>query len=135
MLHATRWKYRTQKSPSAHYRATLSGCIFAIKACIDSWKKNLLNSNISLTCPHNMANVGPLMAEIGSRVWGTSANFSGAPLNGEEHGCLIVCAAMLILHVSFSLPRCTYISLWSFLKTCLGIQNGADKVIYPSSLK
>ena len=29
-------------------------------------KKNLLNSNISSTCPHNTANFGPLTAEIGS---------------------------------------------------------------------
>jgi len=40
-------------------------------------EKNLLNSNISATCPHNMVNFGPLAAEIGSLVWGTSANFNG----------------------------------------------------------
>jgi len=40
-------------------------------------KKNLLNSNTSSTCPHNMANCGPLAAEILSLVWGTPANFSG----------------------------------------------------------
>ena len=43
-------------------------------------KKNLflslLYSNIS-TCPHNMVNLGPLMAEICWRVWGTPANFNG----------------------------------------------------------
>jgi len=38
--------------------------------------KNLLNINISPTCPHNMANVGPLTAEIISLVWGTPANFN-----------------------------------------------------------
>jgi len=38
--------------------------------------KHLLNSNISSTCPHNMANFGPLTAEIGWRVWGIPANFS-----------------------------------------------------------
>jgi len=32
-----------------------------------------LSSNISSTCPHNMANFGPLAAEIGSGVWGTPA--------------------------------------------------------------
>jgi len=32
--------------------------------------KNLLNSNISPTCPHNMVNFGPLVAEIVSLVWG-----------------------------------------------------------------
>ena len=57
----------TQKSPSAHHRTTLSGCIFATKACIDNRKK-LLNSNISSMCLHNMANFGSLTAEIGSGV-------------------------------------------------------------------
>jgi len=36
-------------------------------------EKNLLSSNASSTCPHNMANFGPLAAEIG---WGTPANFN-----------------------------------------------------------
>ena len=40
-------------------------------------KKNLLSSNISSTCPHNMVNFGPLAAEIVSLVWGTPANFNG----------------------------------------------------------
>jgi len=39
--------------------------------------KNLLNSNISSTCFHSMANFGPPAAEIGSGVWGTPANFHG----------------------------------------------------------
>jgi len=39
--------------------------------------KNLLNSNISCRCPHNMANFGPLTAVIGWRVWGTPTNFNG----------------------------------------------------------
>ena len=54
-----------QKSPSGHHSATLSGYIFATKARIDNQKKNLLSSNTSSTCPHNMANFGPLTAEIG----------------------------------------------------------------------
>jgi len=43
------------------------------------WAPNkLLNSNMSSTCPHNMANLnGPLTAEICWRVWGTPANFNG----------------------------------------------------------
>ena len=48
----------------------------ATKAHIDN-RKNLLNSNISSTCPHNMVNVGLLAAEIGSGVWCTPANFNG----------------------------------------------------------
>jgi len=41
-------------------------------------EKNLLSSNMSSTFPHNMANFGPLAAEIDSVVWwGTPANFNG----------------------------------------------------------
>jgi len=40
-------------------------------------EKNMLNSNISTTYPHNMANIGPLAAEIVSTVWSTPAYFNG----------------------------------------------------------
>jgi len=40
-------------------------------------KKNLLSSNISSTCPHNMVNFGPLAAEKVSLVWGSPGNFNG----------------------------------------------------------
>ena len=39
--------------------------------------KKLLSSNTSSTCPYNMVNFGPLVAEILSLVWGTPANFNG----------------------------------------------------------
>jgi len=71
VLHAARCKCRTrktrQKSSSGHHPTTLSGYIFATKACIDNRKKNLLRSNISSTCPHNMVNFGPLV--IDRMVW------------------------------------------------------------------
>jgi len=70
-------KESPENSPSAHYRTTLLGCIFATKACIDNWKKNMLNSIISSTRSHNMVNFGPLAAENGLPVWGTPANFNG----------------------------------------------------------
>jgi len=38
--------------------------------------KNLVNSSISSTCPHNMVNIGPLTAEIGLPVRGTSRHIS-----------------------------------------------------------
>ena len=73
MVHAARSTCRTQtiakKSPPGHHRTTLSGYIFATKAHIDN-RKNLLNSNTSRTCLHNVVNFGPLAAEIGSLVWG-----------------------------------------------------------------
>jgi len=75
VLHAACRKCRTQKiaknSPSGHHRTTLSGYIFATKAHIDNREKNLLNSNISPTRPHNMD-------EIVSLVLSTPANFNGS---------------------------------------------------------
>jgi len=65
-----------KKLPSAHHCTTLSGYIFATTARIDNRKQNLLSSNMSSTCPHNMANFGPLAAEIDPVVWGTPANFN-----------------------------------------------------------
>ena len=56
---------------------TLLCYIFATKARIDNRKKNLLSSNISSRCPHNMVNFCPIATEIGSGVWGTPANFNG----------------------------------------------------------
>ena len=81
VLHAARWKYRTQKiaknSPSAHHRTTLSGYILATKAYISTIGKNLLSSNIFSRCPHNMVNFGPLAAEMGPVVWGTQQISTG----------------------------------------------------------
>ena len=37
---------------------------------VSTIEKNLLSSNISSRCPHNMVNFGPLAAEIVSSVWG-----------------------------------------------------------------
>jgi len=65
-----------QKSPSGHHRTTLLGYIFATKARVDN-RKNLLSSNMSSTCPHNMVNFGLLAGEIGLPVWGTPPNFNG----------------------------------------------------------
>jgi len=53
-----------KNSPSEHHRTTLSGSIFATKASIDNPEKNLLDINISSTCPYNTVNFGPLAAEI-----------------------------------------------------------------------
>ena len=66
-----------KNSLSGHHRTSLSGCIFVRQ--VSTIGKKVLNSNIFSTCPHNMANYGPLAAEIGSGVWGTGtpANFNG----------------------------------------------------------
>ena len=95
MLHAARWKCRTQKSrqksPSGHHRTIFSGYISASKAHIDNRKKNLLSSNTSSTCPYNMVNFGPVVAEILSLVWGTPGTFNGfRVLAALLHGTLLV---------------------------------------------
>jgi len=59
-----------KNSPSGHRRTNFSGYIFATKARIDNRKKNLLNSSVSPTCPHNMVNFRPtsgwdLLASLG----------------------------------------------------------------------
>ena len=94
MLRAARCKYRTQKiakkSPSAHHPTTLSFYSFASKSYIDN-RKNLLSTNMSSTCPHNIVNFGPLAPEIVSLVWGTPANFNGFRfLAALLHGTLVV---------------------------------------------
>jgi len=66
-----------KNSPSQHHGTTLSGYIFATKACIDNRKKNLLSSDTSSACPDNMVNFGPLTAEIGLGVWVAPANVDG----------------------------------------------------------
>jgi len=54
-------------------------------------EKDLLSSNISSTCSHNMVNVGLLAAEIGPVVWGTPANFNGfRVLAALLHNTLVV---------------------------------------------
>jgi len=80
-----------KNSPSAHHRTTLLGYIFTTKARIDNRKKNLPNSNVFPTRPHNMVNFSPLAAEIRWQVWGTPANFHGFPvLAALLHGTLVV---------------------------------------------
>jgi len=80
VLRAARWKCKTQNiaknSPSGYHRTTLSGYIFASKACI-AIGKNLLNNNVYHTWPYKMVNFGSLAAEICWRVWGTPENFNG----------------------------------------------------------
>jgi len=81
VLHAAHWKYRMQKNRQKFAICAPSHNFVGLY--LRHWdtyrqsEKNLLNSNISPTCPHNMANFGPLVAEIGSLVWSTPANFNG----------------------------------------------------------
>ena len=85
MLHAALCKCRTQKfaqnSPSGYHRTTLSGYIFAAKACIDNREKlGKQQYLLHTTRPYNMVNFGPLVADICLPVWGTPANFNRFPV-------------------------------------------------------
>jgi len=61
--------------------------------------KNLLSSNISSTCPHNMVNLCPLTAEISSVIWGTPPNVNGfRVLAALLHGTLVVGVSQTLLH-------------------------------------
>ena len=94
VLHEARWKYRTQKKspklPSGHHRTTWQAISSQLRH-VSTIQKNLLNSNTSPICPYNMMNFGPLVAEIGSLIRGTPANFNGfRVLAALLHGTLVV---------------------------------------------
>ena len=62
-------------------------------------KKNLLSSNISSTCPHNMVNFGLLAAEIVLGVWGTPDTFNGfRVLAALLHGSQVVSISQTLRH-------------------------------------
>ena len=71
--------------------AQICRAVSAQQGHVSSIGKNVLSSNTSSTCFHNMANFCPLTAEIGSGVWGTPANFNGFHvLAALLHGTLVV---------------------------------------------
>ena len=70
MLHAE--STGRTKSPKIRHLGTVAQICRAISSqlrLVSTVGKNLLDSNVSPTCPHNMVNFGPLAAEIGSVVW------------------------------------------------------------------
>jgi len=76
-VHTAWWKYRTQKWRKKRHLGTIAQVCraqFSHLRHVSTIGKKLLNCSIS-TCPHNVANFGPLAADIDSAVWGTSANF------------------------------------------------------------
>jgi len=63
VLHAARWKFRTQKwrkkSPSGYHRTTLSGYIFATKVCIDNRKKKFVKQQYLLHVSSQYGELSP----------------------------------------------------------------------------
>jgi len=86
----TKRKKIAKNSQVGYHRTTLSGYIFASKAHIDNQKK-LVKQRYLPTCLYNMVNFGPAVAEIGSLVWRTPANFNGFLIVATLlHGTLVV---------------------------------------------
>ena len=80
VLHAARWKYRTQKWCKNRHLCTTAQLCRAISSQlrhVSTIGKNLLSINISPTCPYNMVNFSLLAAEIISLVWGTQLISTG----------------------------------------------------------
>jgi len=91
-----------KKSPKIGHLGTIAQLCQAISSRlrhVSTIGKNLLSSNISSTCPHNMANFSPLAAEIGPVVWGTPPYFNGyRVLATLLHGTLLVGISQTLRH-------------------------------------
>jgi len=79
VLHAARCKNTGRKKVAKNRHL---GTIAQLRRDISSQQRHLstigkLSSNMSSTGPHNMANFGPLTAEIDPVVWDAPANFNG----------------------------------------------------------
>ena len=101
VLHAARWKMQdAKKSPKSRNLRTIVQLCPSISSQVrhvSTMRKNLLSSNISSRCPHNMVKFGLLAAEIGPVVWGTPANFNGfRVLAALLHGTLVVSVSLTL---------------------------------------
>jgi len=83
-----------KKVAKNHHMGTIAQLCLAISLQLrhaSTIGKNLLSSNISPTCPHNIVSFDPLATEIVSLVWGTPGNFNGFRILAELlHGTLVV---------------------------------------------
>jgi len=91
VLHEARCKYRKKKIAVSAPSHNFVGLYLRNEDMYRQSEKNLLNSNTSSMCPHNMVTCGPLVAEIRWRVWGTPANFNGFRVFAALlHGTVVV---------------------------------------------
>jgi len=102
LLHAARWKHRTQKVAKNCHLGTIAQFWRAMSSQlrhVSTIGKRFLRSNMSATCPHNMVNFGPLAAEIGLPVSGTPANFNGFRILAVLlHGSQVVSVSQTLQH-------------------------------------
>jgi len=128
VLHAARWKYRTQKNRHFGTIAQVCRAVSSQLRHISTIGEKLVNVDTSSTCSRIMVNFGLLTAEICWRVWGTPANFNGFRVLAELlHGTLVV-------GVSQSLRRWTegatyirqgdhHVGHWSTFQCCRALAN------------
>jgi len=80
LLHAARWKHRTQKSrqksPSGHI-IQLCRAISSQRRHVSTIGKKFVKQQYVFHMLHSMVNFGLLAAEIGWPVWGTPPNLNG----------------------------------------------------------
>jgi len=122
-----------KKSPKIRRLRTVAQLCRAVYlrnyACIDNRKKNLLNSNISSTCSHNMVNFGPLAAEIGLPVW-------SRPYPSNFNGFRFVTAPTSVNggHPNFARCRMGWYTIYTFSGPLAsnGILQGAKFTVRPS---
>ena len=80
MLHAVAENTERKKVAKNRHLGTIAqivGLYLRNQGTYRQSEKNLLSSDMSSRCLHNMVNFGPLTAEIGSEVLGTPPNFNG----------------------------------------------------------
>ena len=131
VLHAARWKYKTQKiaksSPSAQHRTTLSGCIFATKACINNRIKKLVKQQY-LHMYHTQAD-RQRSGSIARTVFGDRLQ-NGSPY---AMGPLSVCLSCL----SVTLMYCSQTVEWIKMKLGTEVGLGPGHIVldgYPAPL-
>jgi len=96
VLHAARWKYRTQNDAKIRHLHTIAQICRAVSSQrrhVSTIGKRTVKQQyvVHITCPHNMANFGPLAAEINSGLCGTAANFNGFGVFAALlHGTVVV---------------------------------------------
>jgi len=134
VLHAARWNTKNRHLGTI---AQLCQAISSQLRHLSTIGKNLLNSNISSTCPHNIVNFSPLMAEIGSGVWGTPANFNGfCVLAALLHGSLVVGVSQTLRHctegATYTLQDGHHVGHWplAHILVMVALCNTADHNIF-----
>jgi len=94
LLHAARWKFRTQKIAKNRHLGTIAQlcwAIFSQRRHVSTVGKKLVKQQYLLHMCPQYGELGPLAAEIGPVVWGTPADFNGfRVLPALLHGTLVV---------------------------------------------